>query len=73
MKSGHVGTAPEAFEPGSPGSGVVGGVPWVSVAEVVLDEAQVVALVGESEAPGMTQHVGMDRWQVGTLRGGGVR
>jgi len=35
----------------------------VAVAEVVLDQMQVITLVGEVEAAGMAQHVWMDRRQ----------
>jgi hypothetical protein len=33
--------------------------PWIAMAEVILDEPQVVAFVGESESTGMTKHVRM--------------
>ena len=39
------------------------GVFGVAVAEVVLDQMQVITLVGEVEAAGMAQHVWMDRRQ----------
>jgi AraC-like DNA-binding protein len=48
-------------------AGVVGGVARVAVAEVVLDEPQIVAFVGECEAAGMAQHVGPDTPQTGAL------
>ncbi len=40
------------------------------MAEVVLDEPQVVLLVGEREAAVMTQRVRVDAGQVGACRGG---
>ena len=42
------------------------GVPWVSVAEVVLDEAEVLAAVGERESAGMAQGVRVQAGQAGT-------
>ena len=39
------------------------GVFGVAVAEVVLDQTQVITLVGEVEAAGMAQHVWLDRRQ----------
>jgi hypothetical protein len=52
-------------------SGVVGRVFRVAVTEVVLDQAQIGAAVGESEAAGVPQHVGMDVRQPGARGRGG--
>ncbi len=46
------------------------GVPGVAVAEVVLDEARVVALVGQREAAGMPKRVRMHAGQAGAFSGG---
>ena len=43
------------------------GVPRVAVAEIVLDEAEVVALVGQHEPAGVPQRVGMDAGQAGAF------
>lgn len=41
------------------------------MAQVILDQAEIVALVREIKATGMAQHVRMHRRQLGALRGGG--
>ncbi len=41
----------------------------VAMAEVILDEAQVVTFVGERESARMTKHVRMDRRQPGASCG----
>ncbi len=46
-----------------PATGAVDGVFGVAVAEVALDQPQVITLVGEVEAAGMAQHVWVDRRQ----------
>ena len=48
---------PQTLEAPACGSRVVDGVPGVAVAEVVLDEVEVVALVGQREAAGVPQRV----------------
>jgi len=48
-------------------AGIVDGVLGVAVAEVVLDEAQVVALVGEVVAAGVAKCVQVDASQAGAL------
>ena len=58
---------PQPVEAHGGRSGVVGGVAWVAVAEVVLDQAQVVAAVGQREAAGVAQHVGPDAAEAGAL------
>jgi len=44
--------------------------PWVAMAEVILDEMQIVTLVGQSEPARMTKHVGVDRRESGAVGGG---
>ncbi len=41
----------------------------VAVAEVVLDQPQIMALVGEGVAAGVPQRVRVDAWQAGALSG----
>src|SRR3954452_15257355 len=60
-------TSPEPFEPPAVSPCVVDGVSGIAVAEVVLDEAQVMPLVGEREAAGMAQRVWVHTQQTGTL------
>src|SRR3954465_12175437 len=60
-------TSPEPFEPPAVSPCVVDGVSRIAVAEVVLDEAQIVPLVGEREATGMAQRVWVHTQQTGTL------
>src|SRR3954452_571315 len=59
--------APEPLEPPAVSPCVVDGVSGIAVAEVVLDEAQIVPLVGEREATGMAQRVWVHTQQTGTL------
>ncbi len=47
------------------------GVLGIAVSEVILDEPQIVASVGEVEAAGVAQHVRVDRRQPGPFRGHG--
>jgi hypothetical protein len=47
---------------------VKGSVFWVAVAEVILGQPEIVAPVGESEAAGVPEHVGMDVGQPGAER-----
>jgi hypothetical protein len=47
------------------------GIPWVAMAEVILDETLVVTLVGQSEPARMTKHVWVDRREPGADGGGG--
>jgi hypothetical protein len=49
----------QLLEPRRISGGVTDGVLNVVVPEIVLDQAGVRALVGESKAAGMAQHVGM--------------
>lgn len=51
---------PEVLEAASGKFGVADGVLYVSVPEVMLDGAGVLAVVGEPVTNGMTEHVGMD-------------
>jgi hypothetical protein len=50
-------TSPEPVEPAGGGPGVVDGVPRIAMAQVIVDETQIVAPVGEIIAAGMAQHV----------------
>lgn len=52
--------SPYAIEPPRCCACVMRGVPRISVAEIVLDQPQVIAPVGECEAAGMAQHVRVD-------------
>ena len=54
---------PQSFEPVPGGSGVADGVLGMAVAEIVLDQAKIIASVGEREAAGVAQHVRVDRRQ----------
>ena len=45
----------------------MGGVLGIAMAEVILDQAQVSAAVGEGKTAGVPQHVGMDVRQPGAL------
>ena len=51
---------PEVLEPVGGELGVAGGVLDVAMPEPFLDRAGVVLAVGEREAAGMSQHVGVD-------------
>src|SRR5215217_5636412 len=51
---------PEPLEPAADHAGVMDGVLGVAMAQVVLNEAQIVALVGKVEAARVAQHVRMD-------------
>jgi hypothetical protein len=46
-------TSPEPVEPAGGGPGVVDGVPGIAMTQVILDETQIVAPVGEIIAAGM--------------------
>ena len=50
-------STPEVFKPAAGDARVVGGVLWIPVAKIVLDESQIVAAIGEIEATGMAQHM----------------
>src|SRR5215210_6935026 len=52
---------PEPLEPAAGHAGVMDRVFGVAMAQVVLDEAQIVALVGQIEAARVAQHMRMDR------------
>src|SRR3954447_5710278 len=60
--------SPEPFEPPTGSPRVVDGVWGIAVAEVVLDETQVVPLVGQREAAGMAQRVRVDVGEGGARR-----
>jgi hypothetical protein len=42
----------------------------VAVAEVILDQPEIVALIGEGETAGVPEHVRMNRRQSGSFRRG---
>src|SRR4051812_20000068 len=67
LDAGIWSAAPEPLEPPAVSPCVVDGVSGIAVAEVVLDEAQIVPLVGEREAAGMAQRVRVHPQQTGTL------
>ena len=71
VRFGHLRSAPEPFETMGGDTGVVGGVPGLAMAEIVLDQAQVVAPVGEIVATGMAQRVRVDVAETGAPGGGG--
>ena len=50
--------SPKALETMAGHAGVVGGVPGLAVAEIVLDQAQVVTAIGQIVAAGVAQRVG---------------
>jgi hypothetical protein len=56
----HAASASQPLEAAAGGACVADGVPRVAVAEVVLDQAQVVAPVGQLEAAGVAHHVRVD-------------
>lgn len=58
---------PKIVKPMRRGSRVVGGMPWIPVPEVVLDQPQVVALVRQGKAAGMTEHVGVHMSKAGAI------
>ena len=64
-------TSPEPVEPAGGGPGVVDGVPGITMTQIILDETQIVAPVGEIIAARMAQHVRPDRRKAGTGRSGG--
>jgi hypothetical protein len=45
--------------------------PWIAMAEVILDEPQIVTFVGEGESAGMPEHVRMYRCQPRPRSGSG--
>jgi hypothetical protein len=47
------------------------GMPWIAMAEVILDEPQIVAFVSEGKSTGMTEHVRMYRCQPRPRSGSG--
>src|SRR5215217_1272424 len=60
---------PQPLETIGGGAGVMGRVLGLAVAEIVLDQPQVVALVREIEAAGVAEHVRADRRQPGACHG----
>ena len=52
-------STPQFFEPGGISGGVPDGVLNIPVAEIILNEPRVRALIGKSEAASVAEHVGM--------------
>ena len=69
VRFGHLALSPQSLKTPACCSGVVDGMLGVAVAEVVLDQPQVVALVGEVVAAGVSEHVRVDARQASALRG----
>src|SRR4051794_20275443 len=67
LDAGIWSASPDPLKPPAVSPCVADGVPGIAVAEVVLDEAQIVPLVGEREAAGMAQRVRVHTQQAGTL------
>lgn len=59
-------SSPQSLEAAAGGAGVVDSVPGIAVTEIVLDQSQVVAFVGEREAARVPQCVRMDIRKAGT-------
>src|SRR3712207_3636810 len=69
--AGSSAAVPQPFETMGGDTGVVGGVPGLPMAEIVLDQAQVVAAIGKIVAASVAQRVRMDVIETGTPGGGG--
>src|SRR4051794_10877386 len=67
VRFGHLRLSPQSLEAPTRCAGVVDGVPGVAMAEVVLDEAEVVALVSQREAARLAQRVRMHPRQASTF------
>jgi hypothetical protein len=52
---------PQFFKPGGVAGGVSNGLLDVAMAEIILNQASIRALVGEREAASMAEHVGMGK------------
>jgi hypothetical protein len=63
--SGGGRSAPQPLEAAARSTGIVDSMPGVAMAEVILDETQVITFVGEREPARMTKHVRMDWRQAG--------
>ena len=50
----------KALETASGSAGVVDGMSGIAVAEIILDQTQIVSFVRKGEAAGMAQRVGVD-------------
>lgn len=57
--------APYSLEPYRRGAGIAGGMAGIAMAEIILDQAQIAACMGERMAAGMAQHMRMDRPEAG--------
>ena len=71
VRFGHLALSPQPLEAPPRRAGIMDGVPEVTVAEVVLDEPEIMALIGQGEAAGVSQRVRMHPGQPGPLRRGG--
>jgi len=67
VRFGHLASSPQPFEAPACCSGVMDGVLGVAVAEIVLDQAQIVALVGQVVAAGVAERVRVDARQASAL------
>jgi hypothetical protein len=65
--SGPYGSAPDTFKAAADDACVMDGMSGVAVAEVILDQPEIVAPIRECEATGVSQHVRMNRRQSGAL------
>lgn len=65
----RVARLPQPVEPAGGGTRVMRRVPGIAVSEVILDQPQVVAAIGQGEAAGVPQHVRMDGTEPGTFSG----
>ena len=63
-------STPDSLEAATDYACVMDGMSGVAVAQVILDQPEIVAPIRQSEAAGVPQHVRMDRRQTGTHRGG---
>ena len=61
---------PDSFKAAAGDARVMDGVSGIAVAQVILDQPEVVTSIRQSEATGVSQHVRMDRQQAGALRRG---
>jgi hypothetical protein len=61
-------STPDSFKAAADDAYVMGRVPGITVAEVILDQSEIVAPIREREAARVPEHVRMDRRQPGTRR-----
>ena len=67
----HAVMSPDAFEPAAGDPGVMDGVLGIAMAEVVLDQPQIVSSVGQGEPARVTEHMGVDPGPPGSDGRGG--